>query len=111
MGIAALTDKTSYLLCLRYPEGSEECVDFPLSEPDPEYGFRQSAVVCYAPIAGVYTVSWSLGQFELEPSLSTPRLKAEPDYAGCIAEPAPQGAAGREPAGSARLRPLLPELG
>jgi hypothetical protein len=108
MGIAAITNETSYLLCLTYPEGSEECVDFPLSEPDPELGFRQSAVVCFAPIAGVYSVTWGLGQFELEPSLSTPRLRAEPEYSGCIAEPAPQGAAAREPAGSAKLRALLP---
>jgi hypothetical protein len=92
MGIAALTDQTSYVLCLRHPTGYEECVELPLSEPDPEFGFRQSAVACFAKGgAGVYTAFWGLAGELLQPPLSTPRLAgADETYPNCAAEPSPQ---------------------
>ena len=109
MGITALTDETSYVLCLRYPSGSgvpDECAELPLSEPDPEIGFRQSAVVCFARAgAGVYTAQWGLAGEALEPPLRSVRLRgADASYPPCLIEPPPQPpssrAANRDDAGT-----------
>jgi hypothetical protein len=92
MGIAALTDETGYQLCLGYPNGfGTECADLPLTEPDPELGFRQSAVVCFAKAgAGVYSAEWTLASEVLEPTMRTPRLRgADASYPNCLIEPPP----------------------
>jgi hypothetical protein len=100
MGITALTDETSYVLCLRYPAGSgvpDECVELPLSEPDPEYGFRGSAVACFSRAGeGVYTAQWALAGELLEPPLHSVRLRgADASYPPCLIEPPPQPPAKR----------------
>jgi hypothetical protein len=119
MGIAAITPDPDYFLCLNYPDGTEDCADLPLSEPDPDFGFRQSAVACFAkPGPGVYTASWWLDEDQLEPSLRTPRLRGAPsDYPNCIAEPAPAAPAGRRPdpgagpLGNVGIGPAFPQPG
>jgi hypothetical protein len=93
VGIAALTDETGYRLCLGYPNNfGTECADLPLSEPDPEFGFRQSAVVCFSkPGAGVYSAQWTLAGEILEPTMRSPRLRgADASYPDCLIEPPPQ---------------------
>jgi hypothetical protein len=59
-GILAETDATSYYLYVKAPDGQEGAVQIPLSERDPQTGFRQSIFACPVRQVGKFDVGWSL---------------------------------------------------
>jgi hypothetical protein len=87
-GIIDVTDQTQYDLCVTGPDdGIERCGTLALSEPQ-SFGFRESAVVCYAQRGGGnYTIRWRVGGQFLFPALTVKLAAITGSRLGCIHQP------------------------
>jgi hypothetical protein len=99
-GILTEIDVPNYYLYIKAPDGSEGAVQIPLSERDPETGFRQSIFACPVRQVGIFNVGWSLdGQTLLTPPYTLSlKLDVEGPNANCITDPpTPEPIAKRRP--------------
>lgn len=87
-GIATVgTQEEQYGLCVRNPDGTPECGDFPFSQADAD-GIKAGGVGCVPGARGSYSVEWSIGGSPLPVplpfSIRTPFTAAEPF---CVSDP------------------------
>jgi hypothetical protein len=88
-GILTRANQPDYALCVRWPDQSEHCFKFGLSEAD-DQGFRSSVIACPVGAPGRYDVAWSLDYANLNFLYPNP-LSLTLDVAGpaveCLHQP------------------------
>lgn len=87
-GLATVgTPNESYGLCVRNPDSSTECGEFPFSAADAD-GIKAGGVGCVPGVRGSYGVEWNIGgsvlPVPLPFSIKTPFTAAEPF---CVSDP------------------------